>query len=252
MAKYETVVPGIFQQRPNRFLARVEIHGRMELCHVKNTGRCRELLIPGVRVWCQRHEGGKRKTAFSVIAVEKGRRLINFDSQIPNQAAWEWLAAGGLGAVPEVLRREVVFGQSRLDFYLEIAGRRIFLEVKGVTLEEDGWAYFPDAPTQRGSRHLQELSRAVEEGYEAYVLFVVQMDDVRGFSPNWRTDPDFARQLCLAEKAGVNVLVRACRVTPPEMVIAGAVPALLDPETAPRLREQDGDGVGDGGEAADG
>ena len=171
------MIPGIFRSRPNRFIARVEIAGREETVHVKNTGRCRELLRPGATVWCQMADNPNRKTKYDLITVQKGERLINMDSQAPNAAAREWLLTGGLGKV-ENLRPETFFKDSRFDFSFTLEGKPCFLEVKGVTLEKDGVCAFPDAPTTRGTRHLKELIQARQEGYEAFVLFVIQMADV--------------------------------------------------------------------------
>ena len=230
MAEYEEMVPGIFLNRPNRFIAYVKIAGEEKICHVKNTGRCRELLVPGTTVWCQHHpSSANRKTEYSLIAVKKGERLINMDSQIPNQVALEWLQAGGLGAVPQIIRREVKFDNSRFDLYFEMAGKKAFMEVKGVTLEEDNLAKFPDAPTARGNKHLLELQKAVRQGYEGYILFVIQMADVLQFSPNWQTDPAFSRQLCQAAQAGVQILARECHVTPTSIQLSDPVPIQLEP-----------------------
>ena len=215
---YDAIVPGIFRSRPNRFIAHIEIDGQEQVCHVKNTGRCKELLIPGARVWCQRSSNPSRKTAFDLIAVEKGSRLINMDSQAPNGAAVRWLAAGGLGAVSQ-LRAESVHGDSRFDFSFLLDGRQCFLEVKGVTLEQDGVCAFPDAPTSRGVKHLQGLTRATREGYGAYVLFVIQMEGVLYLHPNDATDPAFGAALREAEEAGVQVLAMDCRVTPEAMTL---------------------------------
>ena len=216
--KYENMVPGRFLARPNRFIAHVEIDGREEVCHVKNTGRCRELLIPGVAVWCRRADDPNRKTKFDLIAVEKGERLINMDSQAPNTAAREWLAAGGLGEI-EDLRGEVKHGDSRYDFAFRKDGRQCYLEVKGVTLEHDGVCVFPDAPTERGAKHLRGLQKAVEDGFGAFVLFVVQMSDVTYLHPNDATDPAFGKALREASAAGVTVLAVDCAVTPDTMTI---------------------------------
>ena len=202
---YANMVPGIFHKRPNRFIAHVEIHGQEQVVHVKNTGRCRELLVPGATVWCQRSDNPARKTQYDLIAVQKGRRLINMDSQAPNAAAREWLKAGGLGKV-ENLRPETVHGDSRFDFSFTLEGKPCFLEVKGVTLEEDGVCAFPDAPTERGAKHLRGLAQAAREGYGAYVLFVIQMAGVTCLRPNDRTDPDFGRALREAAEQGVKIL----------------------------------------------
>jgi len=211
--RYQNMVPGIFRTRPNRFIAHVQIDGREEVCHVKNTGRCRELLRPGVAVWCQKSDNPNRKTKYDLIAVQKGERLINMDSQAPNAAVKEWLEAGGLGPVSE-LKAECVHGDSRFDFSFVRDGKTCFLEVKGVTLENDGVCAFPDAPTQRGAKHLKGLVRAAQEGCGAYVLFVIQMPDVKYLRPNDETDPAFGAALRAAAEAGVVVLAMDCGVAP--------------------------------------
>ena len=216
--RYNTMVPGVFLARPNRFIAHVKIDGKTEICHVKNTGRCRELLSPGAQVWCQISDNPNRKTKFDLITVRKGDRLINMDSQAPNTAVKEWLLAGGLGQIAD-LRAETVHGDSRFDFSFILDGRKCFLEVKGVTLEHDGVCALPDAPTGRGVKHLQGLTRAVREGYGAFVLFVVQMSDVKYLRPNDATDPTFGAALREAAKAGVTVLAMDCAVTPDAMEI---------------------------------
>lgn len=224
--KYENMVPGIFLCRPNRFIAHMEIEGQVEIVHVKNTGRCRELLLEGTRVWCQRSDNPARKTKYDLICVQKGGRLINMDSQAPNAAAGEWLRSGGLGAVGQV-RPEVAYGNSRFDFAFQKDGRHCFMEVKGVTLENDGICAFPDAPTQRGVRHLRELTQAAGEGYGAYVLFVIQMTDVKYLHPNDATDPAFAAALRQAAQAGVTVLAMDCTITPDSMILRKEVQVCL-------------------------
>ena len=214
--RYENMIPGTFLSRPNRFIAHVEIGGKTEVCHVKNTGRCRELLTPGARVWCQESQNPNRKTKFDLIAVEKAERLINMDSQAPNTAAGEWLRAGGLGEISG-LRAEAVHGDSRFDFTFQKDGKTCFLEVKGVTLENDGICAFPDAPTGRGVKHLKGLTRAAREGYGAYVLFVIQMADVKYLHPHDATDPAFGAALREAAENGVTVLAFDCAVTPETM-----------------------------------
>ena len=209
---YPNMVPGRFLARPNRFIAHAEINGQTEIVHVKNTGRCRELLPVGAEVWCQRSANPKRKTKYDLITVRKGQRLINMDSQAPNIAAGEWLRAGGLGEITN-LKAETVHGDSRFDFSFTLDGRQCFLEVKGVTLERDGVCAFPDAPTDRGAKHLRGLSRAAEEGYGAYVLFVIQMPDVKYLHPNDETDPAFGAALREAAAAGVTVLAMDCAVS---------------------------------------
>ena len=220
------MIPGKFLSRPNRFIAKVEIGGIEETVHVKNTGRCRELLQPGAQVWCQRSANPARKTKYDLITVRKGARLINMDSQAPNTAAGEWLRAGGLGDVSEV-RAETFHGDSRFDFSFVKDGRRCFLEVKGVTLENDGVCAFPDAPTERGVKHLKGLTALAREGYGAYVLFVIQMPDVKYLHPNDATDPAFGIALREAAAAGVNVLAMDCAVTEDTMQIRLPVPVKL-------------------------
>lgn len=224
--RYENMVPGIFLRRPNRFIAHVLIDGQEQVVHVKNTGRCRELLPEGARVWCQRSTNPNRKTAYDLIVVEKGCRLINMDSQAPNGAAGEWLRSGGLGVL-EQLRAETVWGDSRFDFSFVKDGKRCFLEVKGCTLETDGVCAFPDAPTTRGAKHLRHLTKLAEEGFGAYVLFVVQMGDVRYLTPNDGTDPAFGQALRQAAGQGVEILAMDCVVTPESMTIRAPVEVRL-------------------------
>ena len=219
---YANMVPGIFLARPNRFIAHVEIDGQTEIVHVKNTGRCRELLPAGAQVWCQRSDNPARKTKYDLITVRKGELLINMDSQAPNIAAEEWLRSGGLGEI-ENLRRETVHGDSRFDLSFVKDGRQCFLEVKGVTLENGGVCAFPDAPTERGAKHLRGLLRAAQEGYGAYVLFVIQMSPVRYLHPHDATDPQFGQALRQAAAGGVQVLAMDCRVTEDSMEIQSSV-----------------------------
>lgn len=224
--QYGKMVEGIFQRRPNRFIAHIEIGGREEVCHVKNTGRCRELLPAGAKVWCLDAASPGRKTRYDLIAVQKGKRLINMDSQAPNAVAKQWLLSGGLGEIT-ALKPETKQGDSRFDFSFWKDGRQCFLEVKGVTLEENGVCAFPDAPTLRGTKHLRELAALAEQGYGAYVLFVIQMEDVRYLHPNDTTDPAFGKALREAAKAGVRVLAMDCTVSPDEMVIRKPVDVVL-------------------------
>lgn len=224
--RYKNMVPGIFLRRPNRFIAHIEIGGQEEVCHVKNTGRCRELLPSGAQVWCEISDNPNRKTKYDLITVKKGDRLINMDSQAPNAAAKEWLLAGGLGQI-ENLKAETTHGQSRFDFSFTKDGRQCFLEVKGVTLENDGICAFPDAPTQRGAKHLIELTDAVRQGYGAYVLFVIQMEDVKFLHPNDATDPTFGKALREAAAAGVEVLAMDCHVSENSMQIHSPVQVKL-------------------------
>ena len=227
--RYANMVPGFFRNRPNRFIAHVEIDGKEQVVHVKNTGRCRELLVPGAMVWCQRSDNPARKTQYDLITVRKGQRLINMDSQAPNAAAREWLERGGLGKI-ENLRQETVHGDSRFDFSFTLDGRTCFLEVKGVTLEDNGGCAFPDAPTQRGAKHLRGLAEAARQGYGTYVLFVIQMADVKYIHPNDRTDPDFGAALREAAARGVKVLAVSCQIRVDEMNISGSVPVHLEGE----------------------
>lgn len=215
---YDHIIPGTFLARPNRFIAHIEIDGTVQVCHVKNTGRCRELLPAGAQVWCQQSGNPNRKTKFDLITVKKGTRLINMDSQAPNTAAAEWLCGGGLGEITG-LRPETRQGDSRFDFSFCKEGRQCFLEVKGVTLETDGVCAFPDAPTERGAKHLRELTALARQGYGAYVLFVIQMADVAYLHPNDATDPAFGAALREAASAGVQVLAMDCTVTEDSMVI---------------------------------
>ena len=224
--QYKNMVAGKFIARPNRFIAHVEIEGKTEICHVKNTGRCRELLVPGAEVFCQVAENPARKTKFDLIAVQKGERLINMDSQAPNIAAGQWLKNGGLGEL-ENIKAETFHEDSRFDFSFQKDGKACFLEVKGVTLETGGVCAFPDAPTTRGVKHLQGLTKAVRDGFGAYVLFVIQMEDVLYLHPNDITDPAFGKALREAAAAGVQVLAMDCRVTRDSMDIGKAVPVEL-------------------------
>ena len=217
--RYEKMEPAVFLERPNRFVAYVEQAGRREICHVKNTGRCRELLVPGAELYVQRSDNPARKTALDLIAVKKGSQWVNMDSQAPNKAAAEWLRQGGLGCREITILPEYKYGDSRFDFFLEADGRKAFMEVKGVTLEEDGIARFPDAPTERGVKHIRELIRCLDAGYEAYVFFVIQMKGVRAFEPNDRTHPAFGEALREAAKKGVQILAYDCVVRPDEMSI---------------------------------
>ena len=223
---YNNMIPGIFLARPNRFIAHVEIDGQTEVVHVKNTGRCRELLPVGAQVWCQKSDNPSRKTKYDLITVRKGDRLINMDSQAPNIAAREWLLSGGLGPA-ENIRPETQHGDSRFDFSFTLDGRKCFLEVKGVTLENEGICAFPDAPTERGTKHLRGLQKCTEDGFGAYVLFVIQMSDVKHLHPNDITDPNFGAALREAAAAGVQVLAVDCTVTEDSMIIGNSVPVIL-------------------------
>ena len=229
--KYERMVMGRFIDRPNRFIAHVEINGKEEIVHVKNTGRCAELLIPGTTVYLQETDNPTRKTRWDLISVEKGKRTINMDSQIPNQLVCEWIRKGNLFEDVKLVRPETTYGNSRFDVYVEYGDKKAFIEVKGVTLENDGVVRFPDAPSERAIKHMEELVKAKKEGYEAYVFFVIQMKDVKYFTPNKDTHLAFAEALIAAEKAGVNILAYECEVASDEIVITKPVPVVLeDPE----------------------
>lgn len=225
--QYGKILPARFLSRPNRFVARVEAEGEELVCHVKNTGRCRELLVPGATVWLEESPNPSRKTKFDLIAVEKGDRLINMDAQAPNKVFGEWAAAGGFREGLTLLRPETTYRSSRFDFYWESSKSRGFVEVKGVTLEEDGIVRFPDAPTLRGVKHLDELVKAHEAGYEAAVCFVIQMENVRWFAPNDVTHPEFGQALRRAAQAGVEILAMDCAVTPQSLTIGKSVPIRL-------------------------
>ncbi|MCM1217746.1 MAG: A/G-specific adenine glycosylase [Lachnospiraceae bacterium] len=222
--RYNHIIQGRFIERPNRFIAKVEIDGRVETVHVKNTGRCRELLTQGARVCLEKSDKPGRSTAYDLVAVEKGARLINMDSQAPNRAAEEWLLEKGLFPDSVLVRPETTYGNSRFDFYVETGSEKIFIEVKGVTLEEDGVARFPDAPSDRAVKHVEELIRAKKAGYRVFVLFVIQMEGVRYFTPNHATHREFGEALCRASEAGVEILARDCIVTPDSMRINVPVP----------------------------
>lgn len=213
--KYENTVKGKFIDRPNRFIANVEINGKKEVCHVKNTGRCKELLVEGAAVYLQKSGNPERKTKFDLIAVEKGDLLINMDSGAPNKAAREYLEK--IFGNEAVIRPEKTYGASRIDFYVETASEKWFVEVKGVTLEEKGHAFFPDAPTERGIKHINELCNAVKEGYKACILFIIQMKGIKDFAPNDVTHPAFGEALRKAAKSGVVIKAVDCLVTPYSM-----------------------------------
>jgi len=214
---YKNIVEGVFKSRPNRFIAYVVINGKTETVHVKNTGRCKELLIEGCKVYLSVSDNPLRKTKYDLVAVEKMRKgkaplLINMDSQIPNDVVGEWLPRSGLFSEKAKIRREVKFGDSRFDFYIEDGQRRAYLEVKGVTLEGNGIAAFPDAPTERGIKHINELIECKNQGFEAYILFVIQMEEVTKFIPNDVTHKAFGDILRKAKKAGVKIIAFDCKV----------------------------------------
>lgn len=221
--KYDRIRMGHFVKRPNRFIAYIEMDGVEETVHVKNTGRCAELLVPGAEVYVQESDNPDRKTRWDLIGVKKGDRVINMDSQVTNQVVREWIEAGKWFPDVTLVRPETTYGKSRFDLYVEYAGKKAFIEVKGVTLEEDGVVCFPDAPSVRAVKHLEELEHAVEDGYEAYVFFVIQMKGVKYFTPNRRTHAAFADALVKASGKGVQILARDCFVTPDSIQIAEEV-----------------------------
>ena len=226
--KYENIIAGRFISRPNRFIAYVEINGKEEVCHVKNTGRCKELLIPGAKVFLVESRNPARKTKYDLVAVYKGNKLINMDSQAPNKVFYEW-AEKYFGSNASI-RPETKYKNSRFDCYIEVESRRIFVEVKGVTLEIDGVAKFPDAPTERGIKHIEELVDAYHEGYEAYIFFVVQMKGIKYFTPNYGTHRAFGEALKKAKNAGVNVICVDCNVTPDTLEIDQFIKVDLEEE----------------------
>ena len=225
--QYHHIVQGRFVERPNRFIARVELDGKIETVHVKNTGRCRELLTKGALVYLEKSDNAERSTAYDLVAVEKGERIINMDSQAPNKVVGEWLPEKKLFPDLVFVRPETVYGNSRFDFYVETKTEKIFIEVKGVTLEEDGVVRFPDAPSDRAVKHVEELIQAKRDGYRVFVLFVIQMKGVRFFMPNYDTHRAFAQALCKAADAGVEILAYDCQVTADSMCMGEPVAVKL-------------------------
>lgn len=225
--RYNNIVEGKFLSRPNRFIADVKINGKTETVHVKNTGRCRELLVPNATVFLEKSDNPLRKTEYDLVAVYKGEMLINMDSQVPNDVAFEWLKSGNLFSKDAKIRREVKYKNSRFDFYIEDGKRKFFLEVKGCTLEQDGIALFPDAPTERGVKHIEELIDCLKEGFEAYILFVIQMKGPKFFKPNDNTHKTFGDALRKAYASGVRILAYDSIVTPNSIRIDKEVPIEL-------------------------
>ena len=220
---YSNIHEGIFIDRPNRFIANVMVDGSPTVCHVKNTGRCRELLIPGARVLLEKSANPARKTQYDLVKVYKGDRLVNMDSNAPNAVFGEFLRSGGLGFIPDYVKAEHKHGDSRFDYYFEHEGRKCFAEVKGVTLEEDNIARFPDAPTERGIKHLRGLIDCVKQGFDAYAVFIIQMRGIDCFHPAWDKHREFGLALQEAAKAGVKVLAFDCNVTRDGLYVADAV-----------------------------
>lgn len=236
--RYVNIRKGSFIERPNRFIAYIDIEGKKETVHVKNTGRCAELLVPGAPVYVQETDNPARKTRWDLIAVEKGKRMVNMDSQIPNKLVEEWLREGNLFEEITRIRPEYTYGRSRFDLYVEADGKKVFIEVKGVTLEEDGVVRFPDAPSERAVKHVEELKSAVREGYEAYVFFVVQMKGVRYFTPNMDTHPAFGEALFRASKAGVHILAYDCETGKDYIHIEDEVPVVFADTMQDKIGEE--------------
>lgn len=226
--RYSKIKEGRFIDRPNRFIANIEIEGETRVCHVKNTGRCRELLVPGVTVFVEEAANPHRKTKYDLVAVYKGETLFNIDSQAPNKVFGEWLEESGYFENITYIKPECFFGQSRFDFYFEYEGKKAFAEVKGVTLEKDGVFMFPDAPTERGVKHLEELCLAVDEGYDAYAVFILQARGAEYFTPNAETHLQFAQTLKKASERGVKILCLDCNVEPCFLGINGFVPFVVE------------------------
>lgn len=226
--KYKNIIEGTFIDRPNRFIANIEIDGKAEVCHVKNTGRCREILKPGARVFLSESDNPERKTKFDLIAAYKDGILFNIDSQAPNKVFGEWLETSGYFKNITKIKPECFYKKSRFDFYFEYDGKKAYAEVKGVTLEREGIYLFPDAPTERGVRHLEELCEAHEEGFEAYAVFILQAQNAKMFTPNTETHKEFAEALKKAEKLGVKIFCLDCNVTPDSLEIREFVPYSLE------------------------
>lgn len=216
---YTNILEAKFLDRPNRFIANIEIDGQKHICHVKNTGRCKELLVEGAKIYVKKHNNPARKTDYSLISVIKGDVLINMDSQVPNKAVHKWILQGDLFDDIEYIKPEYKYHNSRIDFFIKTKNKKILLEVKGVTLEEDGIAMFPDAPTKRGIKHIEELIHAKQEEYECYIVFVIQMNTAKYFTPNNRTHPEFKAALIDAREAGVNILAYDCIVATDSIAI---------------------------------
>lgn len=225
---YNNIKQGVFLSRPNRFIAEISINGQIEIAHVKNTGRCKELLIPNATIFLDESANPKRKTKYDLISVYKDNKLINMDSGAPNKIIAEWILNGNLFKNINIFKPETTYRNSRFDFYIEADNKKIFIEVKGVTLEENGIVLFPDAPTERGVKHINELCLSLEENYEAYIIFVVQMNNVLYFTPNINTHKDFGIALKRAEKLGVNILAIDCDVTIDSITARKSVDIKLD------------------------
>lgn len=225
--RYENIKRGKFISRPNRFVAKAYIDGQKEICHVKNTGRCREILVPNALIYLEKSNNPERKTKYDLVAAQKEDMLINIDSQAPNKVFEEWVKEAGYFKCITHIKPECKYKNSRFDFYIETNDRKIFAEIKGVTLEEDGVVKFPDAPTDRGIKHINELCDCAINGYDAYIFFVVQMEKCKYFTPNRNTHPEFADALIKAQKGGVNIKCLNCTIKPDELKIKDFVDVKL-------------------------
>lgn len=224
---YSNIREGIFIERVNRFIANVSVNDKIEVCHVKNTGRCREILVSGSKVFVQEFDSNFRKTKFDLISVYKGERLINIDSQIPNKMFSEFVKSGNIFKNVGCFKNEVTFGKSRFDFYVEYEDKRAFVEVKGVTLEKDDIVLFPDAPTERGVKHLKELIQAKRQGYEAYIVFIIQMENVKYFTPNYEMHKEFGDVLRFCRDEDVNILAFDSLVSKNQISIKDRVDVII-------------------------
>jgi sugar fermentation stimulation protein A len=229
--RYPNILTGTFIERPNRFIAYVEIGGKKERCHVKNTGRCKELLIPGARVILCVSDAPGRSTGCDLIGVYKGNMLVNIDSQAPNKVAAESLRSIPGFEDADTIRQEYTYGNSRIDIFAKSGGRKMLVEVKGVTLEKDGTALFPDAPTERGLKHVRELEASLKEGYDSYILFLIQMSGPKVFSPNYDMDPEFSEEVERAHGIGVKVLAYDCTVTEDSLSLGMPIKVRLRPHS---------------------
>ena len=225
--KYKNIKQGNFISRPNRFIANVEIDGQTHVVHVKNTGRCKELLISGATVFLEESDNSNRKTKYDLISVYKGDKLINIDSNAPNKVFYELVRESGFFKDIVFIKPETKYKNSRFDFYIETKNKKIYIEVKGVTLEENGVLMFPDAPTERGIKHINELCDCIFEGYDAYIIFIIQMNNVKYFTPNYKTHNAFGEALKTAQKQGVNILALDCDITEDEITARNFVEVRL-------------------------
>ncbi len=221
--QYDNIRRGQFISRPNRFIANILVNGKEEICHVKNTGRCTELLVPGATIFVQEVKNDRRRTKFDLVSVFKGERLVNIDSQIPNNIFREWIESNNYFPGLSLVKPEYKYRNSRLDYYLEAGDQKIMVEIKGVTLEKDGAAFFPDAPTERGIKHINDLCHAITEGYEAYLIFIIQMKNVLYFAPNRETHPAFADAVLRSVDMGVQLLALDCDVTADSITVGNYV-----------------------------